>query len=68
MSDRRVPNNETVKGWKADSSDAYCEPCFRKVMEEHEKVECDDPNESGKIEVYRSKKNGLLQRGNKLWR
>ena len=27
---------ETVIGWKAGSSVAYCEPCFKKVMEESE--------------------------------
>ena len=32
----------TVKGWKAGSSIAYCKPCFREVMEEYVKVECDD--------------------------
>ena len=31
-------NDETVKGWKAGTSVAYCEPCFREVMEESEKV------------------------------
>ena len=29
-------NDETVIGWKAGSSVAYCEPCFREVMEESE--------------------------------
>lgn len=32
----------TVKGWKAGSSIAYCKPCFREVMEEYVKVECND--------------------------
>ena len=42
-------NDETVKGWKAGSSVAYCEPCFREVVEEHaEKVEYNNSNESGK--------------------
>ena len=41
-------NDETVKGQKAGTADAYCEQCFRKVMEEHEKVECNDSTESGK--------------------
>ena len=41
-------NDETVKGQKAGTADAYCEQCFRKVMEEHEKVRCNDSNESGK--------------------
>ena len=27
---------QTVIGWKAGSSLAYCEPCFKKVMEESE--------------------------------
>ena len=27
-------NDETVRGWKMGSSVAYCEPCFREVMEE----------------------------------
>ena len=31
----------TVKGWKAGSI-AYCKPCFREVMEEYVKVECND--------------------------
>ena len=31
-------NDETVKGWKAGTSVAYCELCFREVMEESEKV------------------------------
>ena len=35
-------------GWKAGSSVAYCEPCFREVMEEQEKIECNDSNEFGK--------------------
>ena len=52
----------TVKGWKAGSSIAYCKPCFREVMEEYVKVECN--KNPAKIEVYRSKKNGLLQREN----
>ena len=42
-------NDETVNGQKAGTVDAYCEQCFRKVMEEHEKVECNDSNESGQI-------------------
>ena len=33
-------NDETVKGCKAGSSVEYCEPCFREVIEEDEKVEC----------------------------
>ena len=38
-------NDETVKGWKADSSVAYS----REVVEEHkEKVEYNYSNESGK--------------------
>ena len=41
-------NDETVKGWKAGTLDAYCEQRFRKVMEEHEEVKCNDSNESGK--------------------
>ena len=41
-------NDETVKGWKGGSSATYYEPCFRKVVEEHEKVECNDSNESGR--------------------
>ena len=41
--------DETVKGWEAGSSVAYCEPCFREVVEEHaEKVEYNNSNESGK--------------------
>ncbi|CAH3185488.1 unnamed protein product, partial [Porites lobata] len=32
-------------GWKAGSSVAYCEPCFREAMEEQEKIECNDSNE-----------------------
>ena len=39
---------QTFKGWEAGSSVAYCEPCFREVMEEQEKVECNDSNEFGK--------------------
>ena len=35
-------NDETVEGCKAGSSVEYCEPCFREVMEEDEKVECND--------------------------
>ena len=31
----------TVKGWKAGSI-AYCKPCFREVMKENVKVECND--------------------------
>ena len=31
-------NDETVKGWKVGTSVAYCEPCFREVMKESEKV------------------------------
>ena len=41
-------NDKTVKDWKAGSSVAYCEPCFREVMEDYKKVECNDSNESGK--------------------
>ena len=36
----------TVKGLKAGSPIAYCKPCFRQVMEEYVKVECND-SESG---------------------
>ena len=37
-------------------------------MEEHEKVECNDSNESCKNRYLQKHKNGLLQRGNQLWR
>ena len=46
-------NDETVKGWKAGSSVAYCEPCFQEVMEGHEKVDCNDLNETGKNRLNR---------------
>ena len=74
-------NDETVKGRKAGSSVEYCDPCFQEVMEEDEKVECNDSNESGKNRDLqkqepitapdRGKKNGP-QRGNhcygaKIW-
>lgn len=40
-------NDETVRGWKMGSSVAYCEPCFREVMEESEEaVAGNDCNES----------------------
>ena len=40
-------NDETVRGWKMGSSVAYCEACFRKVMEEGEEaVAGNDANES----------------------
>ena len=58
-------NDETVRGWKMGSSVAYCEPCFREVMEEGEEaVAGNDANESTKIEFLRSKKNELLQKEN----
>ena len=50
-----LENDETVKGWKAGNSVAYCEPCFREVTEEHQKVEWNNSNESGKKEIYRGK-------------
>ena len=31
-------NDETVRGWEAGSSVAYCEPCFKEIMEEKEKT------------------------------
>lgn len=40
-------NDETVTGWKMGSSVAYCEPCFREVMEESaEVVAGNDSNET----------------------
>lgn len=43
-------DDETVIGWKAGSSVAYCEPCFKEVMEESElktvNVVDDDSDES----------------------
>ena len=45
-------NNETVTGWKMGSSVAYCEPCFREVMEEsQEAVAGNDSNESREDQV-----------------
>ena len=32
-----LENDETVKGWKAGNSVAYCEPCFREVTEEQQR-------------------------------
>ena len=31
----------------------YCEPCFQEVMEWHEKVDCNDSNETGKNRLNR---------------
>ena len=31
-------NNETVTGWKMGSSVAYCEACFRELMEKSEEA------------------------------
>ena len=41
-------NDETVIGWKMGSSVAYCEPCFKEVMEasELEAAVGDDSDES----------------------
>ena len=45
-------NDENVRGWKMGSSVAYCEPCFREVMEESEEaVAGNDPNESSEDRV-----------------
>ena len=41
--------DETVKGWKAGTSVTYCEPSFREIMEESEKV-------AGKYDSVESRK------------
>lgn len=45
-------NDETVRGWKMGSSVAYCEPCFREVMEESEEADAgNDCNEAREDQV-----------------
>ena len=61
-------NDETVKGCKAGSSVEYCEPCFREVMEEDEKVECNDSNESGKNRDLQKQEERSTKRKSLLWR
>ena len=43
----RMMKGQTVKRLESGSV-AYCQPCFREVMEEQEKIECSDSNELGK--------------------
>ena len=61
-------NDETVKGCKAGSSVEYCEPCFQEVMEEDEKVECNDSNESGKNRDLQKQEERSTKRKSLLWR
>ena len=50
-------NDKTVKDWKASSSVAYFEPCFREVMEEYTKrSNVMIQMNPAKIEIYRSKR------------
>ena len=57
-------NDETVKGCKVE----YCEQCFREVMEEDEKVECNDSNEFGKNRDLQKQEERSTKRKSLLWR
>jgi len=55
-------NDEAVRGRKMGSSAAYCEPCFREVMEESEEADVMIVAKLAKIKFLISKKNELLQK------